>query len=276
MVRTVDAFILSSPLQALNAIEARKAFESSQCAAVVVESLCAKSNEQIWSVVREVAWDHVAVIGMRHTPLYSRYVDVDRAVSLLREVGAKRIFMGHHFDLGLHLVNAVPHRETYLMDDGVATISVCLTRTRGEPVFRYNRPALHWSPAPDFTDDAGRSVSLSALRGRNVVLVFYPGDDTPGCTKQLCDLRDHWEQARSRNVEVFGVNPAGAEKHERFRRKFSFPFPLVADRGQRIAKLYHANGLIIKRTVYVIGPDGVIRFARRGMPSPSEVLAAAR
>jgi hypothetical protein len=227
MVRTVDAFILSSPLQALNAIEARKAFESSQCAAVVVESLCAKSNEQIWSVVREVAWDHVAVIGMRQTPLYSRYVDVDRAVSLLREVGAKRIFMGHHFDLGLHLVNAVPHRETYLMDDGVATISVCLTRTRGEPVFRYNRPALHWSPAPDFTalDDAGRSVSLSALRGRNVVLVFYPGDDTPGCTKQLCDLRDHWEQpacATSKSSALTRPAPknmsgSGASSASRFR-----------------------------------------------------------
>jgi peroxiredoxin Q/BCP len=142
----------------------------------------------------------------------------------------------------------------------------------------FSDPLPTGSRAPDFTalDEAGRTVSLSALRGHNVVLVFYPGDDTPGCTKQLCDLRDHWEQARSRNVEVFGVNPAGPEKHERFRGKFTLPFPLLVDRGQRIAKLYHANGLIIKRTVYLIGPDGVIRFARRGMPSPSEVLAAAR
>ena len=133
------------------------------------------------------------------------------------------------------------------------------------------------SPAPDFTvlDDTGRTVALSQLRGRNVVLVFYPGDDTPGCTKQLCEFRDDWAKAKSLGVEVFGVNPQSAEKHGKFRRKFSFPFPLLVDHGQHIAKLYHANGLIVKRTVYLIGPDGVIRFARRGMPPPSEVLASA-
>jgi len=133
------------------------------------------------------------------------------------------------------------------------------------------------SQAPDFSapDDAGRTVTLFELRGRNVVLVFYPGDDTPGCTKQLCDFRDRWEVARTRGVEVFGVNPQSAEKHGQFRRKFGFPFPLLVDRGREIAKLYHANGLIVKRTVYLIGPDGVIRFARRGMPSASEVLASA-
>ena len=141
----------------------------------------------------------------------------------------------------------------------------------------FSDPLPTGSPAPDFTalDDAGHTISLSALRGKNVVLVFYPGDETPGCTKQLCDLRDHWELAKSRNVEVFGVNPAGAEKHGRFRRKFGFPFPLLVDRGQQIAKMYHANGLIVKRTVYLIGPDVVIRFARRGMPTVAEVLAAA-
>jgi peroxiredoxin Q/BCP len=131
------------------------------------------------------------------------------------------------------------------------------------------------SPAPDFTapDDSGHTVSLSGLRGRNVVLVFYPGDDTPGCTKQLCDFRDRWEQARAHGVEVFGVNPQSAEKHTKFRNKFGFPFPLLVDRGREIARLYNASGLIIKRTVYLIGPDGTIRFARRGMPSPAEVLS---
>jgi thioredoxin-dependent peroxiredoxin len=133
------------------------------------------------------------------------------------------------------------------------------------------------SPAPDFTvlDDAARTVSLAALRGHNVVLVFYPGDDTPGCTKQLCEMRDNWEEAQSRNVEIFGVNPANAEKHTNFRRKFALPFPLLVDRGRKLAKLYRADGLIVTRTVYLIGPDGMIRFARRGMPSPLEVLAAA-
>jgi thioredoxin-dependent peroxiredoxin len=142
----------------------------------------------------------------------------------------------------------------------------------------FSDPLAAGTPAPDFTlsDDSGRSVTLSKLRGKNVVLVFYPGDDTPGCTKQLCQFRDDWAEARKRGVEVFGVNPQSAQKHQKFRNKFSFPFPLLVDQGQKVAALYKANGLIVKRTVYLIGPDGQIRFARRGMPNPTEVLAAAR
>ena len=130
--------------------------------------------------------------------------------------------------------------------------------------------------APDFSlpDDSGGVVTLSGLRGSTVVLVFYPGDDTPGCTKQLCQLRDHWSEARARGVEVFGVNPGSARSHDKFRGKYHLPFPLLVDQGQKVAALYHANGLMVKRTVYRIGPDGVIRFARRGMHSPEEVLAS--
>lgn len=138
----------------------------------------------------------------------------------------------------------------------------------------FSDPLAVGSNAPEFSlpDDAGRKVTLSALRGRYVVLVFYPGDDTPGCTKQLCQFRDEWGQVKARGVEVFGVNPQSAEHHTKFRKKFNFPFPLLVDRGQRMAQAYHANGLIVKRTVYLIGPEGKILFARRGMPSPSEVL----
>jgi peroxiredoxin Q/BCP len=141
----------------------------------------------------------------------------------------------------------------------------------------WSDPLAVGAAAPEFSaqDDSGRTVSLSGLRGRNVVLVFYPGDDTPGCTKQLCDFRDRWDQARAQGVEVFGVNPQSAAKHTRFRNKFQFAFPLLVDQGRRIAKLYNADGLIIKRTVYLIGPDGTIRFSRRGMPSPTEVLSHA-
>ena len=129
--------------------------------------------------------------------------------------------------------------------------------------------------APDFSvsDDSGHTVTLSALRGRYVVLVFYPGDDTPGCTKQLCQFRDDWSDATARGVEVFGVNPQNARHHANFRKKFQFPFPLLVDERQKVAEAYHANGLIVKRTVYLIGRDGKILFARRGMPSPAEVLA---
>jgi len=75
---------------------------------------------------------------------------------------------------------------------------------------------------------------------------------------------------------VFGVNPQSPEKHARFRAKHKFPFPLLVDAGQRIAKAYHAHGLIVKRTVYLIGRDGTILFAQRGMPSPADVMNAAK
>ena len=142
----------------------------------------------------------------------------------------------------------------------------------------FSSPLAVGTPAPDFTlpDDSGRSVKLSALRGRSVVLVFYPGDDTPGCTKQLCQFRDDWAEARQLGVEVFGVNPQSAQKHQKFRNKFHFPFPLLVDKGQKVAEMYKADGLIVRRTVYLVGPDGRIRFARRGMPNPSEVLEAAK
>ncbi|HJT87441.1 MAG TPA: peroxiredoxin [Bryobacteraceae bacterium] len=141
----------------------------------------------------------------------------------------------------------------------------------------FSDPLTPGAVAPEFSlpDDSGGMVSLSGLRGHNIVLVFYPGDDTPGCTRQLCAFRDAWTAAREHDVRLFGVNPQGAGKHGRFRRKFQFPFPLLVDKGQKVAALYHANGIIVKRTVYLIGRDGRIRFARRGMPRPSEVLGAA-
>jgi peroxiredoxin Q/BCP len=141
----------------------------------------------------------------------------------------------------------------------------------------FSDPLPTGTNAPDFSlvDDRGATVKLSALKGKNVVLVFYPGDDTPGCTRQLCEFRDQWDAVRARGIEVFGVNPQSTRSHIQFRTKFEFPFPLLVDQGRQVAKLYNASGLIVKRTVYLIGPDGTIRFARRGMPKPSEVLAAA-
>jgi peroxiredoxin Q/BCP len=141
----------------------------------------------------------------------------------------------------------------------------------------WSDPLPAGTAAPDFSlpDESGRIVRLAGLRGRNVVLVFYPGDDTSVCTRQLCQFRDDWKDAQARGVDVFGVNPQSAGKHREFRRKFSFPFPLLVDRGQKVGALYHTNGLIVKRTVYLIGPDGRIRFAQRGVPSPREVLSHA-
>jgi peroxiredoxin Q/BCP len=141
----------------------------------------------------------------------------------------------------------------------------------------FSRPLPVESPAPDFTlqDQEGNQVTLSRLLGRNVVLVFYPGDDTMVCTRQLCEFRDQWNGAESRNTVVYGVNPAGAESHRQFRGKYRLPFPLLVDTGRKVAKLYRCSGLIVKRTVYLIGPDGLIRYAVRGKPQVSKVLEAA-
>jgi peroxiredoxin Q/BCP len=141
----------------------------------------------------------------------------------------------------------------------------------------WSDPLPAGSAAPDFSlpDESGRIVRLADLRGRNVILVFYPGDDTPGCTRQLCRFRDDWKEAQARGVEIFGVNPQSSRHHIEFRRKYSFPFPLLVDQGQKMGKLYRTNGLIVKRTVYLIGPDGTLRFAKRGMPPPAEVLSYA-
>lgn len=133
------------------------------------------------------------------------------------------------------------------------------------------------TPAPEFTlpDQDGNVVKLSSLRGHNVVLIFYPGDDTTVCRRQLCDFRDLWGLAQEKKTLVFGVNPQGAKSHAKFRDKCNLPFPLLVDRGQRVGQLYHARGLIVRRTVYLIDPEGVIRFAGRGVPKPSSVLATA-
>jgi peroxiredoxin Q/BCP len=140
----------------------------------------------------------------------------------------------------------------------------------------FSQPLPVGSQAPGFSlpDQDGNLVTLASLRDRNVVLVFYPADDTSVCTKQLCEFRDRWPLVQRAKAVVFGVNPG--KNHAQFRDKFKLPFPLLFDKGQKVGAAYQARGLIVpKRTVYLIGPDGAIRYARRGKPEPEEVLAAA-
>jgi peroxiredoxin Q/BCP len=141
----------------------------------------------------------------------------------------------------------------------------------------FSEPLSVGQEAPEFThrDQDGGSVSFAALRGKNVVLVFYPADETTLCTKQLCEFRDSWTLVQSKDAVVLGVNPGSETKHARFRANHGFPFPLLADPGQVVGALYHAKGLIVKRTVYLVGRSGKIRYARRGKPVPEEVLTAA-
>ena len=86
-------------------------------------------------------------------------------------------------------------------------------------------------PAPDFTlnTDTGEEVRLSDLRGRQVVLYFYPKDDTPGCTTQACGIRDKFAEFQSAGAVVLGISPDGVESHEKFKQKYSLPFALLAD-----------------------------------------------
>ncbi|MBM3739730.1 MAG: peroxiredoxin [Acidobacteria bacterium] len=132
------------------------------------------------------------------------------------------------------------------------------------------------SEAPGFIlpDQEGAVFVLNLNRNKNVVLVFYPGDNTPVCTAQLCEIRDDWGKLQAAGVTVLGINPGAAEKHKGFRAKHSLPFPLLVDNGKRVAKLYHCDGPIVRRTVYVIGKGGKIAFAKRGKPPVSEILGA--
>jgi peroxiredoxin Q/BCP len=143
--------------------------------------------------------------------------------------------------------------------------------------FVFSEPLAVGSAAPDWTllDQDGNAVTLSSLRGKNVVLVFYPRDETSTCRAQLCEFRDAWQEATAKNTLIFGVNPQKASSHAGFRKNNNLPFPLLVDEGGQVCEAYNAKGLITKRTVYLVGPDGVIRYARRGKPPVAEVLSAA-
>ncbi|MBM3813323.1 MAG: peroxiredoxin [Acidimicrobiia bacterium] len=140
----------------------------------------------------------------------------------------------------------------------------------------FSKPLAVGSEAPPFLlpDEEGSVFVLNLHRNKYVVLVFYPGDDTPICTKQMCEIRDNWARLMARDVMVVGINPQEAQSHAQFRKRHSLPLPLLVDNGKRIARLYNAAGLIVRRTVYVIGKDGKILFSKRGRPSVDEILAA--
>lgn len=132
--------------------------------------------------------------------------------------------------------------------------------------------------APDFSlvSSDSDTVRLSGFKGKNnVVLIFYPGDETPGCTKQLCAVRDDYSLFEAANVKVFGVNPGTLASHRKFVKNHTFPFPLLFDENRKVAALYGCDGLLkIQRTVVVIGLDGDVLYVKQGMPSNREILAS--
>lgn len=125
-------------------------------------------------------------------------------------------------------------------------------------------------PAPPFegTTQDGDTLRLSDFAGRTLALYFYPKDETPGCTKQACALRDGWADLEAAGVAVVGVSPDPVESHAAFAANHGLPFPLLADPDHEILEAYGAWGektlygrtsVGVKRTTFLIGPDGVVR-----------------
>jgi peroxiredoxin Q/BCP len=129
-------------------------------------------------------------------------------------------------------------------------------------------------PAPDFelSDQNGERVRLSSLRGRSVVLYFYPAAMTPGCTKQACGIRDRHGEFEAAGAVVLGISPDKPKRLKHFERAFGLPFTLLSDRDHAVAKRYGTWGqgkgllpqLLTERTTFVIGPDGrVVEVLRK-------------
>ena len=145
-------------------------------------------------------------------------------------------------------------------------------------------------PAPDFTlmSDEGEAVTLSSLRGTPIILYFYPKDDTPGCTKQACGIRDAWDAFRETGAVVYGISPDSEISHAKFKQKYRLPFTLLADPDHSLAEQYGfwveksfagKKYMGIERSTVVIGSDGTVtHIFRRVKPDQhaEQVLAALR
>ena len=143
------------------------------------------------------------------------------------------------------------------------------------------------APAFTLTDQNGEKVALKDFRGRNVIVYFYPKDDTPGCTKEACGFRDHWKAIQKKDAVVLGVSPDGAEAHQKFIKKYKLPFTLLSDPGKKVMEKYGAWGEkmmygkkkigVIRSTVWV-GPNGKVVKHWRKVPKaadhPDKVLEA--
>ena len=124
--------------------------------------------------------------------------------------------------------------------------------------------------APSFTlpDAEGRRVSLADFKGKDVVVYFYPRDDTPGCTKEACGFRDYWKELQRAGVVVLGVSADSGESHQKFAAKYRLPFTLLSDADRKVMTAWGAYGDkmmygkktkgVIRSTVWV-GPDGTVR-----------------
>lgn len=140
--------------------------------------------------------------------------------------------------------------------------------------------------APDFTlkDGDGNDWTLSDHRGKTVVLLFYPGDNTPVCTAQLCSVRDHWSEYQATGAEVVGISTDTVESHKGFAEKNQLPLRLLADTDRKVAEMYDMKSWLPGRSargVVVIDKDGKIAYHKAQplslfRPADDDVLAAIR
>ena len=143
------------------------------------------------------------------------------------------------------------------------------------------------APAFSLEDADGKTVKLSDFAGKNVILYFYPRDDTPGCTKEACGFRDLWKEIQKKNAVVLGVSPDKPASHGKFAAKYKLPFPLLCDPDKQMMTRYEAFGEktlygkktqgVIRSTVW-IGPDGRVKKhwkrVAKAEQHPEDVLKA--
>ena len=174
-------------------------------------------------------------------------------------------------------------------NDSLSRASTRLDRTAPTALRTEARlPVEEGTAAPDFSllSDSGETVTLSSLKGKPVVLYFYPRDDTPGCTTQACGIRDAWGDFERTGAVVLGVSPDDEASHVKFKQKFDLPFTLLADPDHATAddygvwvekSMYGKTYMGVERSTFVIGADGTLaKVMRKVKPDThaDDVLAA--
>jgi peroxiredoxin Q/BCP len=141
-------------------------------------------------------------------------------------------------------------------------------------------PSVKMLPNIEAETTSGDRVMLSDLKGNNVVLYFYPKDDTPGCTTEGCDIRDRYADFRRLETVVYGISRDGIDSHERFKAKFGFPFELIADPDEKLCRafgviqqksLYGRTYLGVDRSTFIFDKTGKLRKSFRGVKVPGHV-----
>lgn len=141
-------------------------------------------------------------------------------------------------------------------------------------------PGISALPPLEVETTGGQRLRLSDLKGRNVVLYFYPKDDTPGCTTEGCEIRDHYDEFEQHEAVVYGVSRDPLASHERFKARYSFPFELIADPDEKLCRafgvmreksLYGRSYLGVERSTFVFDKAGLLRKEFRGVKVPGHV-----